>query len=329
MRDRIVKTVEKAFIVGISVVISVLLCEYFGLSKFYAGIATLTVVNLNDARTRKQAYERTITTCCGGAVAYAIAYSGFTENLFVYIIGLTILCLITEFVLKIPATVGCIVFTYIMLNIDPKRDPEIYIRERVIATFLGALVVSLVVTVYNYWRKKDREPIEKKDKKPVAHHIKQGIIPGIAVFLGFFLVAYINNYLNSKYVTNYTLYYCALASIVTFHVDIKELLQKSKTRIVGTILGGILAFIFLFLGLESTFWLGVGVIVIILFLEIYMRVSGSLGGIVFLFIMVNMSEELTPFVYYIDRILGTLLGIILIASLSYGIGYFREYIMKK
>lgn len=328
MKERDKKIIEKSIMVTIAVIISVFICNYFNLSKFYAGIAALNVINLNDARTRKQAYERTIATCSGGIIAWIITYSGFRENMILYIVGLTIVCLTTEFILNIPSTVGCIAFTYIMLNIDPQKNPQNYIVERVIATFIGALIVSIIVTLYNQLRKKTEVELNKREKQPATYHIKKGVIPGVAVVSGFFIVTYLNKYINSKYVTNYTLYYCALASIVTFHTDIRELIYKSKERLISSILGGLLAFLFLALGLTSTFWTGIGVGIIIIIIEIFIKVSASLGGIVFLFIILNMNEELTPLVYYIDRIAGTTIGIILILLFSYLISFIREIIVK-
>lgn len=328
MRGNEIKILEKAIIVGVAVVISIVICSFFNLSEFYAGIAALNVINLNDAKTRRQAYERTITTFCGGVIACLIAYLGFKQNMLIYILGLGLVCLVTEMVLKVPATVGCIAFTYIMLNIDPNKDPQGYVEERVIGTFVGAIIVSIIVTIYNRIRNKPKEKLEKTTVQPASHHIKRGVIPGIAVILGFFIISYLNKYLDSRYVTNYTLYYCALASIVPFHMDMKELLFKSKERVISTILGGVGAFLFIFFNLHGILWIGIGITLIIAIIEIFIKVSASLAGIVFLFIMINMKYEVAPWVYYIDRVVGTVIGIILIIGTSYSIGKFREYIVK-
>ena len=134
MNSKLKDIVERAILVAIALFISLYMCQILNLSKFYAGIAALNVANLSDSRTRRQAYERTITTFCGGAVACMIAYSGFQENMFLYVLGLIVVCLLTEMIVKVPATVGCIAFTYIMLNIDPNRSPSQYLEERVIGT---------------------------------------------------------------------------------------------------------------------------------------------------------------------------------------------------
>ena len=57
MYERELQIIEQGLIVAIAVWVSMILCDEFGLSKFYAGIAALNVINLNDARTRRQAYE--------------------------------------------------------------------------------------------------------------------------------------------------------------------------------------------------------------------------------------------------------------------------------
>ena len=327
MYERELQIVEQGLIVAIAVWVSMILCDEFGLSKFYAGIAALNVINLNDARTRRQAYERTITTFCGGVVACAIAYSGFQQNMFLYVIGLGIVCCITEFILKVPATVGCIAFTYIMLNIDPGRTPTLYLEERVLGTAAGAVVVSLLVTGYSRLKHKQSEKFERETDRDILHHIRRGVIPGVAVILGFIIVSYLNKHISSKYVTNYTLYYCALASVVPFHVDMKELLHKSKERVVSTIAGGIIAAFFVVFHLNGIFWTGCGILIVIILIETFIKVSASLGGIVFLFIMVNMSEQITPLVYYVDRVVGTVIGVVLIIGVSFIIGKLKNYIL--
>lgn len=327
MEEEYRKIIEKAIIVALAVWISIIICDYFGLSKFYAGIAALNVINLNDTKTRRQAYERTITTFCGGLVACLIAYSGFQENMFLYILGLAVVCCITEFIIKVPATVGCIAFTYIMLNIDPSKSPNGYLEERVLGTAAGAIIVSLIVTAYSKIKHVPTSSVSHVQRKNIKEHLKRAIIPGIAVLLGYFVVSYLNKYMSSKYVTNYTLYYCALASVVPFHVDMKELLHKSKERIISTIVGGLIASVFVFFNLYGIFWTGCGILVVIIFIESFVKVSASLGGIVFLFIMVNMKDGITPLVYYVDRVVGTVIGIILIIFVSYMIGKLKNYIV--
>ncbi len=51
-----------------------------------------------------------------------------------------------EIVMRVPSSVGCIAFTYIMLNVDPERTPVAYLMERVIGTFAGVAAISLVIT---------------------------------------------------------------------------------------------------------------------------------------------------------------------------------------
>lgn len=317
MNNKLKNIVERAMLVAIALFVSVYLCDIFKLSKFYAGIAALNVANLSETKTKRQAYERTITTFCGGAVACMIDYSGFQENMFLYVVGLIIVCCFTEMVVKVPATVGCIAFTYIMLNIDPNRSPSQYLEERVIGTAIGAIIVAIIVTYYNKYRHKEAKVLEAYPRKEWQHHFKRAIIPGIAVILGVFIINILNRYLDPKYVTKYTMYYCALASVVPFHIEIDELFKKTRERFLSTVFGGIIAFIFVKLHLVGNIWSAVGIVLVITFIEYIIGVSGSLGGIVFLFIMFNITEKLTPLVYYLDRVLGTGIGIILILVVVY------------
>ena len=96
MNNNLKVITERALLVGVALLISLYLCEIFNLSKFYAGIAALNVANISEAKTRRQAYERTITTFCGGAIACIIAYSGFQENMLLYVLGLILVCFFTE-----------------------------------------------------------------------------------------------------------------------------------------------------------------------------------------------------------------------------------------
>lgn len=317
MNNNLKVITERALLVGVALLISLYLCEIFNLSKFYAGIAALNVANISEVKTRRQAYERTITTFCGGAIACIIAYSGFQENMLLYVLGLILVCFFTEMIVKVPATVGCIAFTYIMLNIDPHRSPSQYLEERVLGTALGAITVVLIVSAYNRYTHRISEKIEVSSQKSWDHHFKRAFIPGIAVILGIFIINILNNYIDHKYVTRYTMYYCALASVVPFHIELKELFKKTKERFLSTVFGGVIAFIFSNLHLNGNLWSSVGIVLVIIFIEYLIGISGSLGGIVFLFIMFNITKELTPLIYYLDRVLGTAIGILLILILVY------------
>lgn len=328
MNERLKSIVERACLVGMALLVSLYICDVFKFSKFYAGIAALNVANLSETKTRRQAYERTITTFCGGAVACMIAYSGFQENMFLYVLGLIVVCILTEMVIKVPATVGCIAFTYIMLNIDPNRTPSQYLEERVIGTAIGALMVALIVTLYNKYRNKKSSILEKPEQKEWHHHFKRALIPGIAVIIGVVLINFLNKELDSKYVTRYTMYYCALASVVPYHIELNELFKKTRERLISTILGGIIAFIFINFRLSGNFWSATGIIIVIVTIEYIIGVSGSLGGIVFLFIMLNITEKLTPIVYYLDRVVGTAIGVILILLLVFLVKKGEVFIKK-
>ena len=74
MVEKNVKILKRAFLVSIAVAISIWVCNYFNLSHFYAGIGALNVSDLNDSKTRKQAYERVMTTIFGGVIAVLICY---------------------------------------------------------------------------------------------------------------------------------------------------------------------------------------------------------------------------------------------------------------
>lgn len=321
MDSKFKNILERAMLVGVSLLLALYLADLLRLSKFYVGIAVLNVANLSGAKTRRQAYERTITTFCGGAIACMIAYSGFQENMFLYLLGLIIVCCFTEMIFKVPATVGCIAFTYIMLNIDPNRTPSNYLEERVLGTALGATMVALLISLYSKYLHKNNNKLEKYPQKEWKDHFKRAVIPGIAVILGVFLIDILNNHIDSRYVTKYTMYYCALASVVPFHVDLRELLKKTKERFLSTIFGGVIAFVFSLFSLNGNVWSSIGIVFVIVFIECVIGISGALGGVVFLFLMFNVTENLPPLVYYLDRVIGTGIGIILILTV---VGLLKE-----
>ena len=245
---------------------------------------------------------------------------GFQENLVMYVFGLCLVCCFNEIVVKVPSAVGCIAFTYIMLNVDPDKTPINYLLERVIGTFAGVAAISIVITLYNYFFNKEEMkkkvlPTPKGDLKKL---FLKGLEPGLAVILGLFLVKFVNHFFDPAYITNYTLYYCALAIVVPFRLEWSELLLRTKERFLSTVFGGIIAFILYFSGFQGTFWCSVGIILVIIITEIFVKVPASLGGIVFMFIMVNMKRPgLTPMIYYTNRVYGTAMGIITIIIFSF------------
>lgn len=319
MTERNIKILKRAFLVATAVAISIEVCNYFKLSHFYAAIGALNVSDLNDSKTRKQAYERVITTIFGGVIACIICTMGFQENLIMYIIGLCIVCCFNEIIVKVPSTVGCIAFTYIMLNVDPERTPIGYLLERAIGTFAGVAAISIVITSYNYFFNRDemKNKVVPMPKGDIKKLLLRGLEPGVAVAAGMVVIKFINHFFDPVYITNYTYYYCALAIVVPFRLEWTELLLRTKERFLSTVFGGFVAFALYFSGFHGTFWCAVGIILVIIITEIFVKVPASLGGIVFMFIMVNMDKPgLTPMIYYTNRVYGTAVGIITIILFS-------------
>lgn len=320
MNEKNIKILKRSFLVAIALAISIKVCDFFNLSHFYAGIGALNVSDLNDSKTRKQAYDRVITTIFGGSIACIICMLGFQENLIMYVLGLCLVCCFNETIVRVPSTVGCIAFTYIMLNIDPEKTPIGYLLERVIGTFAGVVAISLVITLYNYLfnREEMKKKVSSTPKEDLKKLFLRGLEPGLAVILGLSIIKFINSFFDPIYITNYTLYYCALAIVVPFRLEWSELLLRTKERFLSTVFGGIVAFILHFSGFQGIFWCSFGIILVIIITEIFVKVPASLGGIVFMFIMLNMKKpELTPMIYYTNRVYGTAIGIITIIIFSF------------
>lgn len=123
---------------------------------------------------------------------------------------------------------------------------------------------------------------------------------GIAVCLTIFITALLE--LDSPF-------FGAIAAIISMDKTIIGSFNTGKNRMIGTLLGAVLGLVCASIQPENALICGIGIIILISICNL-MKLQGSItvGGIVLIAIMVNLNGK-TPFMYSINRILDTFIGI--------------------
>lgn len=113
-------------------------------------------------------------------------------------------------------------------------------------------------------------------------------------------------------------FFAGIAAILAMQTSVSESLSMGKDRIYGTVLGAIIALIFSVIAPENTFFIGLGILIIIYMSNILgWKKSAQMSMIVFLSIMLNY-EEGNRVAYSFHRILDTVIGL----AIGTGINYF-------
>lgn len=112
-------------------------------------------------------------------------------------------------------------------------------------------------------------------------------------------------------------FFAGIAAIMAIQTSVSESLSKGRDRIYGTVLGAIIALIFSIIAPENTFFIGLGILIIIYVANIVgWTKSAQLSMIVFLSIMLNY-EEGNRIAYALNRILDTLVGLVIGTGINY------------
>jgi uncharacterized membrane protein YgaE (UPF0421/DUF939 family) len=112
-------------------------------------------------------------------------------------------------------------------------------------------------------------------------------------------------------------FYASIAAVITLQSSVTASFHAGKNRMLGTLLGAAIGFIFALLLPGNSILCGLGVIIVIYMLNILnWKNSVSIGCIVFLVIMTNLNGR-SPFIYSINRILDTFIGIIIALFVNY------------
>lgn len=112
-------------------------------------------------------------------------------------------------------------------------------------------------------------------------------------------------------------FYACIASVICTQNSISGSFTMGKNRIIGTMIGATIGFLFSLVSLDNAFLCFIGIICVIHCCNITkVRESATIACIVFLAIMTNL-KAVTPFMYSIYRIFETFIGITVAVILNY------------
>lgn len=112
-------------------------------------------------------------------------------------------------------------------------------------------------------------------------------------------------------------FFVALAVIMPIEESFSSSIKSGKNRMLGTIIGALVGVLFVLVKPGNPLLCGVGIIIIIYLCNLFkFGPSASIGGIVFISIMVNLKGK-SPFSYSINRVIDTLIGICIVIVVNY------------
>jgi len=113
-------------------------------------------------------------------------------------------------------------------------------------------------------------------------------------------------------------FYAAIASVVTIGTGFADSFQSAKNRMMGTFIGAGTGIFFAYLNQNSIILCGVGIFITVMICQkIGYSNSINIACIVFIAIMVNLYDYVTPFYYSIYRLADTLLGVTISTLINY------------
>lgn len=112
-------------------------------------------------------------------------------------------------------------------------------------------------------------------------------------------------------------FFAAIAAVIALQASVSESLTMSKNRMLGTILGGIIALLFTYFVPSNILTIAIGIIIIIHICNILgWQKAIQLATMVFLSILMNY-EEGSRLGYALDRTLATLVGLVVGTVFNY------------
>lgn len=112
-------------------------------------------------------------------------------------------------------------------------------------------------------------------------------------------------------------FFAAIAAIVSMQSSVIESFKEGRNRMIGTLIGAAVSLIGTLIAPNNIIMILLGIIAVIYLLNVLnCKKSIVIGCIVFLAIAVNLKDE-SPFLYSIDRIIDTIIGISVAALLNY------------
>lgn len=112
-------------------------------------------------------------------------------------------------------------------------------------------------------------------------------------------------------------FYAAIAAIISMQSSVADSFKIGKYRMLGTFLGAFVGLVFALIGPSNPILIGLGVMIIIYVSNLLdWNKSISIAGVVFIAIMVNLNGG-SPFVYSLNRIIDTSIGIVVAVLINY------------
>ncbi len=112
-------------------------------------------------------------------------------------------------------------------------------------------------------------------------------------------------------------FYAAIAAIISMQSSVVESFTVGRNRILGTIVGAFIGFLCALIQPGNAFLCAVGLIVVVYICDSFnWNKSVTIACIVFMAIMLNLNGR-SPMVYSINRIIDTLLGIMVAIFVNY------------
>lgn len=117
---------------------------------------------------------------------------------------------------------------------------------------------------------------------------------------------------------NFGLFYASIAAVLVSHVQTSKLLELSKNRAIGTIIGAVIGILFAYIPIPLILKIIIGEIICIAVCEKGLKFPSSSASITFLIIMFKISP-IEPYIYGIIRVSDTFLGLIVAIIVAFGI----------
>ncbi|WP_223067380.1 FUSC family protein [Paenibacillus caui] len=115
-------------------------------------------------------------------------------------------------------------------------------------------------------------------------------------------------------------FYAAIATIISMENSITNSFTAGKHRTMGTMVGAIVGASFAFIEPGNAVYCAIGVMVVIYLCNLlHWKKSVSIGCIVFLAIMLNLQNGESPMSYGLNRIIDTVIGIVVAVIVNYAV----------
>jgi uncharacterized membrane protein YgaE (UPF0421/DUF939 family) len=113
-------------------------------------------------------------------------------------------------------------------------------------------------------------------------------------------------------------FYSSIAAIITMQIDYKQSFVKGILRVLGTVMGAVLAMFLVALSINNPIIIGLGITSIVYITKRFsIKGIANVAGIVFVAIMFNIRPSTTPLNYAMFRVVDTFLGVMSSTVVSY------------